>query len=63
MSAEPPAMREKAGATMRRHRCSSRRFRDMLVVVSAAYIGVMAAVFTKGVQMAKRTYRQAHEEE
>jgi hypothetical protein len=56
-------MREKAGATMRRHRCSSRRFRDMLVVVSAAYIGVMAAVFTKGVQMAKRTYRQAHEEE
>ena len=35
----------------------------MLVVVSAAYLGVMAAVFTKGVQMAKRTHRQALDEE
>ena len=35
----------------------------MLFVVSAAYIGVMAAVFTKGVQQATRTHRQAHTEE
>ena len=30
-----------------------------LIVVSAAYIGVMAAVFTKGVTQAARTHRQA----
>ena len=30
-----------------------------LVVVSAAYIGVMAAVFTKGVRAAARTHRAA----
>ena len=34
-----------------------------LIVVSAAYIGVMAAVFTKGVQQAARTHRQAHIED
>ena len=32
----------------------------MLIVVSAAYIGVMAAVFTRGVQQAAKTHRQAH---
>ena len=35
----------------------------MLFIVSAAYIGVMAAVFTKGVKMATRTHRQAQSEE
>ena len=35
----------------------------MLVVVSAAYLGVMAAVFTKGVRVAKRTHRYAIDEE
>ncbi len=34
----------------------------MLFVMSAAYIGVMAAVFTKGVAQAKRTHRQANNE-
>ena len=31
----------------------------MMFVVSAAYIGLMAAVFTKGVAQAKRTRQQA----
>lgn len=30
-----------------------------LIIVSAAYIGVMAAVFTKGVARAARTHRDA----
>ena len=35
----------------------------MLFIVSAAYIGVMAAVFTKGVRQATRTHRQAQFED
>ena len=33
-----------------------------LILVSAAYVGVMAAVFTKGVARAARTHRDAHTE-
>ena len=33
-----------------------------LIVVSAAYVGVMAAVFTKGVQAAAKTRRAARNE-
>ena len=67
MSAEPPAMLTKVARLRVLPDASSRlivrRGMGVLVVVSAAYFGVMAAVFTKGVQQATRTHRQAQTEE
>ena len=65
-ASDAPIDRSRARVTLRRDNESvnadGKRMGVELIVVSAAYIGVMAAVFTRGVQQASRTRREAQPE-